>query len=447
MKNFINQDQYCLFDEGQNYTAEQFNIWCHDNGYNYRLNKFLWPEGSIEWNLELINHNVENAITIYGTGQENEAKAVMLAFAFILGAEWQQSFNNNIIDNDTEKRQFSVPDNNNQQNNSHIINGNKTSIIQNKLDNDDNKDVQELSDKTKIISDFFAKNNFIIELVSRNIGVVLDIYEFRPSHSFKYLDFITKAETLAQLLQTDSIRIYPIIDNENLSIEIPYKQKCDIAYQDFIKNADNIFLKDIYMPIILGMQTNGSIISCSMQAIGHIIINGYDNNIISLFNIILYSILQHTSYNFLAINFDYNMKNFFINNFAEEQIIFSIKDLQKFIDNFDKQNAYWSKSLFIFIDQIDYLLQSSQNYDLLDQLFKLIERNDCYIIAAINNLDNLSNKVKILFDTRICFKINNIKQSREFLGYQGAECLLSYHDFLYKLKNNNYIIRGHLPSN
>ena len=68
-------------------TVAEFNIWCALNSKPFNLVQHVWPDGLMEWDIEL-NTGTTEARTIYGTGQEEEALAVVAAFAFLAGADW-----------------------------------------------------------------------------------------------------------------------------------------------------------------------------------------------------------------------------------------------------------------------------------------------------------------------------------------------------------------------
>ncbi|NKD84628.1 DNA translocase FtsK [Haematospirillum jordaniae] len=67
-------------------TAAEFNLWCALQSRPYRLVQNVWPDGALEWDVEYRPGRSEAAI-VYGTGQEEEALAVIAAFAFLAGVE------------------------------------------------------------------------------------------------------------------------------------------------------------------------------------------------------------------------------------------------------------------------------------------------------------------------------------------------------------------------
>ncbi|MBX9635330.1 MAG: DNA translocase FtsK, partial [Magnetospirillum sp.] len=72
-------------------NAADFNFWCAVNSKPFRLIRHEWPDGSIEWDIEVFPGRPEATIA-YGTAQTNEALAAAAAFAFIAGVEWGESF-------------------------------------------------------------------------------------------------------------------------------------------------------------------------------------------------------------------------------------------------------------------------------------------------------------------------------------------------------------------
>jgi len=68
-------------------TAAEFNFWCAVNSLPFQLVSHAWPDGSIEWGVEYAVGEPAETIA-YGTGQQDEALAVLLAYAFAAGVEW-----------------------------------------------------------------------------------------------------------------------------------------------------------------------------------------------------------------------------------------------------------------------------------------------------------------------------------------------------------------------
>ncbi|CCG40808.1 DNA translocase FtsK [Magnetospirillum molischianum] len=72
-------------------TAADFNFWCAVNSKPFRLMRHRWPDGSVEWDVEVFPGRPE-ATVAYGTGQTDETPAAAAAFAFAAGVEWGESF-------------------------------------------------------------------------------------------------------------------------------------------------------------------------------------------------------------------------------------------------------------------------------------------------------------------------------------------------------------------
>ncbi|MEI6986245.1 MAG: hypothetical protein WCK65_08955 [Rhodospirillaceae bacterium] len=78
-------------------TVDEFNIWCALNDQPFNLIQHVWPDGMIEWDLE-INSGAPDADIIYGTGQDNGTMAVISAFAFLAGYEWAMEQHAAVLD-------------------------------------------------------------------------------------------------------------------------------------------------------------------------------------------------------------------------------------------------------------------------------------------------------------------------------------------------------------
>ena len=69
--------------------VDEFNMWCALNDQPFNLIQHVWPDGMVEWDLE-IHPGTPKAEIIYGTGQDNGTMAVISAFAFLAGSEWAE---------------------------------------------------------------------------------------------------------------------------------------------------------------------------------------------------------------------------------------------------------------------------------------------------------------------------------------------------------------------
>jgi S-DNA-T family DNA segregation ATPase FtsK/SpoIIIE len=76
-----------MTDTPEKLCAKDFNFWCAVNSKPFRLAQHVWPDGSVEWDVEVFPGRPESTIA-YGTGQADEAVAAASAFAFAAGVEW-----------------------------------------------------------------------------------------------------------------------------------------------------------------------------------------------------------------------------------------------------------------------------------------------------------------------------------------------------------------------
>ena len=54
--------------------VDEFNIWCALNDQPFNLIQHVWPDGMVEWDLE-IHPGTPNAEIVYGTGQDSRTAA------------------------------------------------------------------------------------------------------------------------------------------------------------------------------------------------------------------------------------------------------------------------------------------------------------------------------------------------------------------------------------
>ncbi|MEI8395965.1 MAG: DNA translocase FtsK [Rhodospirillaceae bacterium] len=70
-------------------TVDEFNMWCALNDQPFNLVQHVWPDGMVEWDLEIHPGSPDSDI-VYGTGQDNGTMAVISAFAFLAGLEYAE---------------------------------------------------------------------------------------------------------------------------------------------------------------------------------------------------------------------------------------------------------------------------------------------------------------------------------------------------------------------
>jgi S-DNA-T family DNA segregation ATPase FtsK/SpoIIIE len=71
-------------------SVRDFNLWCAMNSKPFRLASYVWPDGRLEWCVEIHPGKAEGTIA-YGTAQTEENQAVVAAFAFLAGIEWAEA--------------------------------------------------------------------------------------------------------------------------------------------------------------------------------------------------------------------------------------------------------------------------------------------------------------------------------------------------------------------
>src|SRR3954451_19747546 len=71
-------------------SVRDFNLWCAMNSKPFRLASYVWPDGRLEWCVEIYPGKAEGTIA-YGTAQTEEPQAVVAAFAFLAGIEWAEA--------------------------------------------------------------------------------------------------------------------------------------------------------------------------------------------------------------------------------------------------------------------------------------------------------------------------------------------------------------------
>ncbi len=95
-------------NSGEKLSAADFNFWCAVNSKPFRLAQHVWPDGSVEWDIEVFPGRPE-ATVAYGTAQTDETLAAIAAFAFAAGVEWGEAFARG-ADTDAEEGDERLPD-------------------------------------------------------------------------------------------------------------------------------------------------------------------------------------------------------------------------------------------------------------------------------------------------------------------------------------------------
>jgi S-DNA-T family DNA segregation ATPase FtsK/SpoIIIE len=71
-------------------SASAFNLWCSINNKPYHLVRHVWPDGRVEWDVEMYPGKPDSTVA-YGTGQQDEGLAVIAGYAFLSGIEWAEA--------------------------------------------------------------------------------------------------------------------------------------------------------------------------------------------------------------------------------------------------------------------------------------------------------------------------------------------------------------------
>ncbi len=303
-----------MTDSSDTLSSADFNFWCAVNSRPFRLIQHRWPDGSVEWDVELFPGRAE-ATVAYGTGQTDEGLATIAAFAFAAGVEWGETFARGPHGDET--------DDDDGADTLHPMGGEEED------DDDDDEDgdetalddgaapeiqqaaalalpvpvrqgprpvvltrlppidlLQKAPERTRVEDDenVLAANARALETVLRNFkvrgeimevhqGPVVTLYEFEPLPGTKSSTVINLADDIARSMSSITTRIAIVPGRSVIGIELPNPVRETVYLREILESPSFSNFSG-RLPLALGKDISGMPVVADLARMPHLLIAG-----------------------------------------------------------------------------------------------------------------------------------------------------------------------------
>jgi len=293
-------------------TAADFNFWCAVNSKPFRLMRHRWPDGSVEWDVEVFPGRPE-ATVAYGTGQTDEAPAAAAAFAFAAGVEWGESFARpagaDAWDDDSDEDGAAIPPLPLSPRPSPAVAPPPPAApaLADESEHEDEDEDEDIGDApprregyappsinllqpppprnlVEEDEESLAGNARMLETVLRNFkvrgeimevrqGPVVTLYEFEPLPGTKSSTVINLADDIARSMSTITTRIAIVPGRSVIGIEMPNPIRETVYLREILESP--AFLQHSgRLPLALGKDIAGDPVVADLARMPHLLIAG-----------------------------------------------------------------------------------------------------------------------------------------------------------------------------
>jgi S-DNA-T family DNA segregation ATPase FtsK/SpoIIIE len=270
-------------------TAQEFNLGCAFNSQPFKLRPDEWPDGAVEWVLEM-NPGRPNAIIAYGTGQREELYAVIAANAFLAGVEWGEA---------TARAPMIGPDADEEEVTAAVLGDGEFEIEDNGVPVEDlirdpdapyelpPVDLLEPAPQSETLTMdelSLAHNARNLETVLKNFGVrgeimevrpgpVVTLYELEPAPGLKSSRVINLAEDIARSMRALTVRIAVVPGRSVIGIELPNPTREKVFLREML-DCDAYQQTAAKLALVLGKDIGGTPIIVDLARMPHLLIAG-----------------------------------------------------------------------------------------------------------------------------------------------------------------------------
>ncbi len=276
-------------------TPKEFNIWCALNSRPFRLAQHTWPDGSVEWDVEVFPGRPE-ATVAYGTGQSDDTIAAMLAFAFISGVEWGEVFAANNprtddadLDGEEDEGDIAVPPSSAsspsvapqpataptaappEPGNSALP---AIALLQppppraEKADDEDS-----LAEHARTLETVLRNFKVRGEIMEVHPGPVVTLYEFEPLPGTKSSTVINLADDIARSMRVVTTRIAVVPGRSAIGIELPNQTRETVFLREILESPA-FSQSPAHLPLALGKNIGGEPVVSDLARMPHLLIAG-----------------------------------------------------------------------------------------------------------------------------------------------------------------------------
>ncbi|UCB47268.1 MAG: DNA translocase FtsK, partial [Spirochaetota bacterium] len=307
----------------------------------------------------------------------------------------------------------------------------------------------------KTLSDFDIEAH----VIGITRGPVITRYELQPAPGVKLSRIVNLSDNIALSLSAPGVRIEaPIPGRSAVGIEIPNMVREMVTLGDILDEAD----KDGELPLILGKDISGNVITHDLTAMPHLLIAGATGagKSVCVNSLIMSLLLQKTHDDLRFIMIDPKMVELKIYNGiphlltevvtdprhaskALRWIVYEMENRYHLLDKYYARDikGYNKKAdeklpyIVVIVDEFANLMAISPKEveDACVRLASMSRAVGIHLIMSTQrpSVDVITGLIKANFPFRIAFQVASKTDSRTILDYIGAEKLLGRGDMLF----------------
>src|SRR6201996_7310684 len=301
-----------------------------------------------------------------------------------------------------------------------------------------------------------------------NPGPVVTTFEFRPDAGVKYSRVTGLADDLCLAMAAESILIERMPGKSTVGIQVPNSERETIWLRDVVE-CESFVQSKSKLPIALGKDINGRIVTADLAAMPHVLIAGSTGSGKSVaINAMIMSVLfKSTPEQVRMILVDpkrvelgmyEGIPHLFTPIITEAKLAANhVRNIDQFNKLFDHGSEYLFEDvnqeplpyIIIIIDELADLmmLDRSNVEESITRLAQMARAVGIHLILATQrpSVDVITGLIKANVPTRMSFRLATKVDSRTIIDSNGAESLLGRGDMLYLPPGTSRVQRVHAP--
>jgi S-DNA-T family DNA segregation ATPase FtsK/SpoIIIE len=345
----------------------------------------------------------------------------------------------------------------------------------------------QLRDEARILVEKCAEFDVDGQVTHINPGPVVTTFEFKPDAGVKYAKVTSLSDDLCLAMAAESILIERMAGKSTVGIQVPNAERETIWLRDVVE-CESFAQSKSRLPIALGKDINGRIVTADLAAMPHVLIAGSTGSGKSVaINAMIMSVLfKSTPEQVRMILVDpkrvelgmyEGIPHLFTPIITEAKLAANalrnaVKEMERRlkllaanhvrnIDQFNKLFEHGSDYLFedvnqeplpyimIIIDELaDLMMLDRANVEeAITRLAQMARAVGIHLVLATQrpSVDVITGLIKANVPTRMSFRLATKVDSRTIIDSNGAESLLGRGDMLYLPPGTSRVQRVHAP--
>jgi S-DNA-T family DNA segregation ATPase FtsK/SpoIIIE len=273
-------------------TAQEFNLWCAFNSKPFRLTQNAWPDGAVEWDV-VVDLGRPDETIVYGTGQREEAAAVVAANAFLAGIEWAET---NLradlfasLDRETQEGDTPAPVADAAPGGRKAADGDAddgghapdapyelppiTLLRAPPPPKDQELDELELAGNARELETVLRNFGVRGEIMEVRTGPVVTLYELEPAPGTKSSRVINLADDIARSMRAVTVRIAIVPGRSVMGIELPNPTRETVFLREMLTH-ESFTTSTAKLALVLGKDIGGTPMVVDLARMPHLLIAG-----------------------------------------------------------------------------------------------------------------------------------------------------------------------------